>query len=205
MKITLEKISKRFNYDKIFTDINFIFISGESYAVIGPNGSGKSTLLKILSGNLTPSSGKIYFELGGKMIPLENIYKHVSYAAPYLELIEEFTLDEIINFHFKLKNFLPGIEIQKFKDIIHLPAQQKKQLKYFSSGMKQRVKLALAVLSDAQIILLDEPTTNLDAASVDWYLSIIQKYTADKLLFIGSNLEREYTFCNKILDIVAYK
>lgn len=205
MTITLQNISKRFNYDWIFRNINGEFEAGKKYAVTGANGSGKSTLLKIFSGSLTPSEGKIIFSQNGKHITADEVYKHVSYAAPYIELIEEFTLQEILQFHFRFKEYMPGMHQQNVFELLELPKQKHKLLRDFSSGMKQRVKLVLALLSNAPVVLLDEPTTNLDATSVDWYLGLIKKYTQNKLLLIASNMQREYAFCDEVLDIIQYK
>lgn len=205
MTITLQNISKRFNYDWIFRNINGEFEAGKKYAVTGANGSGKSTLLKIFSGSLTPSEGKIIFSHNGKNISADEVYKYVSYSAPYIELIEEFTLQEILQFHFRFKEYMPGMHLQNVFELLELPKQKHKLLRDFSSGMKQRVKLVLAILSNAPVVLLDEPTTNLDATSVDWYHSLIQKYTQNKLLLIASNMQREYAFCDEVLDIIQFK
>jgi ABC-type multidrug transport system ATPase subunit len=201
MTITLQNISKRYNYNWIFRHIDFVFETGKKYAITGPNGSGKSTLLKILSANLTPSEGKIVFSNETKNIQPDEIFRQVSYCATYLELIEEFTLDEAIEFHFQFKKLQQGIDKNHVAEILDLPLHKKKFLRDFSSGMKQRVKLGLAVLSDTPALLLDEPTTNLDAKSVDWYQNLVEKYAKGRLLVIASNMQREYIFCEQILDI----
>src|ERR1700712_704947 len=105
MKITLNNIGRRFNRDWIFRDIDYTFTSGESYAILGPNGSGKSTLLQVLNSSLTPSAGTIQYSLGDQPVEAEAIFKQLALAAPYLELIEEFTLDEMVDFHFKFKGY----------------------------------------------------------------------------------------------------
>ena len=101
MKITLQNIGRRFNRDWIFKNIDYTFTSGQSYAILGPNGSGKSTLLQILNGSLSPSAGNINYSLNESPLEIETVFKQLSLAAPYLELIEEFTLDEMIGFHFR--------------------------------------------------------------------------------------------------------
>ncbi|MBC8172417.1 MAG: ABC transporter ATP-binding protein [Chitinophagales bacterium] len=205
MIISLHNISKRFNYDWIFRNVQHSFSSPLTTAVTGSNGSGKSTLLKIIAGQLTPSSGTIRYELGGKIMPVDTIYQYLSYAAPYMELIEEFTLSEIIHFHLQFKKLQPGIDKKDIPDIIELSGQKNKELKYFSSGMKQRVKLALTMLSDTPLLLLDEPTTNLDTGGVNWYLKMIEQFTQNRTLIISSNMEREYSFCTDRVDIALYK
>ncbi len=205
MKITLENVGRRFNRDWIFKGINHAFNSGKAYAVLGPNGSGKSTLLQILNGSLSPSAGKINFSFNEAPVSIEEVYKHLSLAAPYLELIEEFSLKEMIDFHFKFKAYKAGMNDEAIIDLLALPGSKNKQVKYFSSGMKQRLKLALAFCSDTPMLMLDEPTSNLDSQGVDWYLSLVQLYAKDRLTIICSNQEHEYNFCDEQLSIVDYK
>lgn len=205
MKIILENIGRRFNQEWIFKNINYTFESGQSYAVLGANGSGKSTLLQILAGSLSASEGKITYQDAGSAIDSEQIYNQLSLAAPYLELIEDFTLNEMIQFHFQFKKFLPGTDAEKLIEILGLQTSVNKAIRYFSSGMKQRTKLALAVFSDTPILFLDEPTANLDQQGVEWYQQLIKKYTANRLLIICSNQEQEYFFCQNQLLLSNYK
>jgi ABC-type multidrug transport system ATPase subunit len=205
MKIILDNISRRFNQDWIFESINYTFETGQSYSILGPNGSGKSTLLQIIAGSLSASSGTIEYQKDGQSLEIDAIYRQLSLSAPYLELIEEFTLSETIAFHAKFKNMLPGISPAKLIDILGLNSNKHKLIRNFSSGMKQRTKLALAVLSDTPILLLDEPTANLDQQGQDWYQELISSYTKNKLLIIGSNQEHEYRFCNHHIQLSDYK
>ena len=205
MQIILEKISRRFNRDWIFRDISYTFKSGFSYAILGPNGAGKSTLLQIIAGNLTSSSGTVSYSENGRVLSIENIYEQLSLAAPYLELIEEFTLQEITDFHFKFKRYCDGMDSKKFLDVLALKNAQHKLLKNFSSGMKQRVKLALAFCADTPVLLLDEPTANLDQQGVDWYLSLTKKFSTNRLIIVCSNQEHEYQFCSQTLNVADYK
>lgn len=203
--ITLENIGRRFNRDWIFRGIDYIFVSGRIYAVLGPNGSGKSTLLQVLNGSLAPSAGKLSFFLEDKLLEVEEAYQHLSLAAPYLELIEEFTLNEMIDFHFKFKSYIAGIDKTKLIRVLAMPESKDKLIKYFSSGMKQRLKLILAFCSDTHLLMLDEPTSNLDAQGVEWYLSLVQQFAKNRLTIICSNQEHEYSFCDEQLDITDYK
>lgn len=205
MKITLQNIGRRFNREWIFRNINYTFNPGEAYAILGPNGSGKSTLLQVLNGSLTPSAGVINYTLKDQEITAENIYKELSLAAPYLELIEEFTMDEMTDFHFKFKAYRQGMNKNAVIDLLNLQGGHNKMIKYFSSGMKQRLKLALAFCSDTPMLMLDEPTSNLDTQGVDWYLSLVQQFAADRLTIICSNQEHEYSFCKHQLNISDYK
>lgn len=204
MNITLQNVGRRFNKEWIFRNLSTEFTSGNSYAILGPNGSGKSTLLSVLTGSLSPSEGDISFS-DTKEISVENIYKYISLAAPYLELVETFTLKESIDFHFKFKNFAPGLDSKKLITILGLEKAANKEIKYFSSGMKQRTKLALACCTDTPILFLDEPTSNLDVQGINWYRELIENFGKDRLTIIGSNQIQEYDFCTKTIQLSDYK
>lgn len=205
INISLENIGRRFNRDWIFRGIDYSFTSGESYAILGPNGSGKSTLLQILNGSLSPSIGDISFLNNGEKIDIEEVFNYLSLAAPYLELIEEFSLEEVIDFHFKFKPYKAGINKERIIELLNLPGNKHKLVKYFSSGMKQRLKLALAFCSDTPMLMLDEPTSNLDTQGVDWYLSLVEQFAQGRLTIVCSNQEHEYGFCKHRLNIVDYR
>jgi len=206
LKIILTDVGRRYNREWIFKHITYEFESGKSYAILGPNGSGKSTLLKVLSGSLMPSAGSIYYEMNDKAVDVESVFQYLSLATPYVELIEEFTLREQIQFHFKFKNYLSGYSEPEVVHLLGLENAIDKELKFFSSGMKQRVKLALACCSDSAFVLLDEPTSNLDTAGEGWYLELVDKTKrADRLFIICSNQEKEYNFCDQTLSISDYK
>lgn len=205
MTIRLENAAKRYRMEWVFRRLDYTFETGKSYAILGPNGSGKSTLLKVLSGFLSPSRGKVVFEEDGKPVSIENIYRHISLAAPYAELIEEFTLLEAVRFHRRFKPFLPGYDHKAVLDLLPFGAQQHKQIRYFSSGMKQRLKLALAFCSDTSVVLLDEPTTNLDLQGQEWYRRMVAQFAAGRLLIVASNVEEDVAFCEGRLEILEYK
>jgi len=205
MQIILENLGRRFNREWIFRNIDYTFSLAQSYAILGINGSGKSTLLQILNGSLSPSAGNISFFYQQKKIEIEQVYQHVSLAAPYLELIEEFSLSEMIDFHFQFKNYQEGIDRHKIIDLLRMEGSKNKPIRYFSSGMKQRVKLALAFCADTPLLMLDEPTANLDMQGIEWYLQLVEKFAANRLTIICSNQEHEYAFCQNRLNILYYK
>ena len=205
MEIILEDIGRRFNRDWVFRHMDYRFVVGGCYAVLGPNGSGKSTLLQIIASSLMPSVGLIRYVSGTQHVDADHVYKYVALAAPYMELIEEFSLTEQIRFHFTHKRYLRGFDQERLTEFLGLQHAKDKEIRYFSSGMKQRVKLALACCADAPILLLDEPATNLDHDGVDWYLDLVDQTKADRLLVVCSNQEREYGFCEEIVNIPAYK
>jgi ABC-type multidrug transport system ATPase subunit len=205
MTITLNNIGRRFNRDWIFRGIDHTFSPGESYAILGPNGSGKSTLLQVLNGSLSPSVGTINYTLQDKPVEISQVFNYLSFAAPYLEVIEEFTLSEMVDFHFKFKNYKQGLDKRQLIELLNLPKSEHKLIRYFSSGMKQRLKLILAFCADTPMLMLDEPTSNLDTQGVDWYLSLVERFATDRLTIICSNQEHEYGFCRHRLSISDYK
>jgi ABC-type multidrug transport system ATPase subunit len=211
IQIELDNIGKRFRYEWIFKGVTQTFQEGSSYAILGPNGSGKSTLMKVLSGHLSPSDGSISFsEKEQKRLAVEDIYKHISYAAPYIDLVEEMTLDELIDYYFKFKTLRKGLINKDLVEILGFQKSKKKQIRFFSSGMKQRLKLVLAIYADTPILLLDEPTTNLDAQGVAWYQQLISENSkntegVERLVIVASNIEHDYNFCSKQIDILDYK
>jgi len=206
MNIFLEDVGKRYNNEWIFKGINLELNNQNSYAILGSNGSGKSTLLQVIAGNIIASTGSLKYNLPEQKINADNLYKYISFASPYIELIEEFTLLELLNFHFNFKKKLNDLSIEQIIEITELQKSAKKEIKYYSSGMKQRVRLALAILSDTPILLLDEPVSNLDKKAVSWYHNLIQEFGNNKLKIICSNQqEEEYSFCNEILHIEKYK
>lgn len=205
MKITLQNISRRFNRDWIFRNVDYEFVLGETYAILGPNGSGKSTLLSVLNGSLSPSIGTIVYSSNGTTIEAAEVFNQLSLAAPYLELIEEFSLTEMIDFHFRFKTRKGGMDNERVINLLDMQASKNKMIKYFSSGMKQRLKLALAFCSDTPMLMLDEPTSNLDSQGVNWYLNLVEQFAANRLTIICSNQEHEYGFCKHRLNISDYK
>ena len=205
-KLIFENIGKRYRYEWIFKNVTLTLEQGNRYALLGHNGSGKSTLLQIASGFLTPSQGIVHVEDNGKRIAIDDFYKKISYAAPYIDLVEEFSLLETLEFHQKFKPFATHFSTQTVLKLLDFPkGNEHKEVRYFSSGMKQRLKLALALCSETPIILLDEPTTNLDAAGVAWYRTLVQSETSDKLLLIASNISQDYDFCDQQFLVENYK
>ncbi|MDH5474162.1 MAG: ATP-binding cassette domain-containing protein [Cyclobacteriaceae bacterium] len=203
MKITLENLGKRYNRQWIFKDINLELSSNNSYAITGANGSGKSTFVKVLMGVTPPTTGQIKYSIDGMNIEEEHIYQYSILASPYLDLIEEFTLLELITFHFKFKKIKHDYSIQDIIEIAYLEKHKNKLIRNFSSGMKQRLKLVLAFYSDTPILFLDEPTSNLDAKGIDWYKNQVEN-NKEKLIIVASNQAFEYEFCKNHINISKY-
>ncbi len=229
MRIILTDVGKRFNREWIFRHLNFEFTNGNAYAITGPNGSGKSTLLQVIAGAMAESEGKIIYELpvaGNQfqatasnrqpaiidpptsdfgLLTSDNFYQHISLSTPYLELIEEMTVTEFFQFHQIFKPFFAAIGIEKIISEIGLERAAHKQIRYYSSGMKQRVKLAQAIFSDTSVLLLDEPTTNFDEEGIELYNHLIKNYSSNRIVIVSSNDAQEYDFCTEKINILDYK
>ena len=204
MTISLEGLGKKFVNQWIFKGIDQVVRQGHALAVTGPNGSGKSTLLKIISGWMLPTQGAVSYRLTGKAIPPDRYYRYIDYVAPYLELVEELSLSEFMEFHFAHKKLQPGLSMDAFLERIFLEKEKNKFLKYFSSGMKQRLKLGLGFFSQSPILLVDEPTTNLDEKGKKWYAEQIQQLLDKKLIIIASNEEDDYSFAKDVISLSDY-
>lgn len=205
MQISLVDVGKKFQREWIFRELTFTFQENRAYALVGPNGSGKSTLLMMISALLPSSRGSFTYQQTGQSVAEENVYQYLTLAAPYQELIEEFTLRELLNFHFALKKPLTSLSLEDIIAKMRLESARDKYVHQFSSGMKQRLKLGLALYSDSQMILLDEPCANLDAENTQWYREETQKVLGQRLLIIASNQPYEYDFCDEVLDITRFK
>lgn len=216
MTISLSDAGKRYNRDWIFRHLNYQFEPGKSYAITGPNGSGKSTLLQVISGAIGLNEGTMRYMEGDtsasmatdnshQQVAPEFFFRHIAICAPYLELVEEMTLNEFLLFHQQFKPFRSQVSVNSIAAAVNLERATHKQIRDYSSGMKQRVKLAQAIFSDVPVILLDEPCTNLDADGVALYHGLIRDYCADRLVIVSSNDPTEYEFCGEQLSITTWK
>lgn len=230
MNISLINTGKRFNREWIFRHFDYEFVQGKTYAITGANGSGKSTLLQIVAGATLHSEGEISWQravgngqhAAGNMqlaeskaqiinntanekreTSNENAYQQISIAAPYLDLIEEMTAIEFLQFHTSFKTLT-----KSFAEILQTVGLEKaanKQIRYYSSGMKQRLKLAQAFFSNTSVLLLDEPTTNLDEDGIAIYKKLWVENTHNRLVIVSSNDKMEYAQCEEVIGIGAYK
>jgi ABC-type multidrug transport system ATPase subunit len=203
--ITVSGLSKRFNREWIFRNLDYTFQPANVYAITGPNGSGKSTLLQVLWGQLPQSKGELKYSHDTKEIPVDEIFHHLTVATPYLDLIEEFTLSEHLRFHFKLRPSRDQMGEGEILDRLKLRHAKDKPIANFSSGMKQRLKLGLAFFTLADLVFLDEPTTNLDQEATAWYHEQLQTLPRHCTVFIASNQQREYPSDAHLINILDYK
>ncbi|MBK9254936.1 MAG: ATP-binding cassette domain-containing protein [Saprospiraceae bacterium] len=201
MEVKAENLSKRYLYQWVIKDFNYYFQSGNSYAISGANGSGKSTLIKLLSGFLSSSEGSITYSHQTKDISIADIYKHLVLTAPYTDLILEYTMEEMFNFHTVFKPFKQKVTFKQFEDIIELKTYKEKQIRFFSSGMKQKVQLALSVLSDSSLLMLDEPTSYLDSNAKKWFKTLFEKQSLGKTIILASNDPFDIDLCESVIKL----
>lgn len=205
MDILLEKISKKYYKEWIFNQVDYHFLDHNAYAITGANGSGKSTLLQIIAGVLPTTKGVISYHHNGKSIAESDLYRFITLTTPYQAIIEEFTIKELFDFHFSFKQKTDNISFERWLLILKLENSANKPISSFSSGMKQRVKLGLAFYTQSVLLLLDEPTINLDKQGIDWYLEEIKKLKNSRTIIICSNQAYEYQMCDYVLDINTWK
>lgn len=206
MEIILDNISKKFGNQWVIKNLSFHFREHHKYAVIGANGSGKSTLLQIIISKIPFSKGKLqYFKSQNTEISPQDIYKHVTIATTAMNLIEEFTLNELLDFHFQFKKPIIDGSRKEILKIIQLENEGKKLISNFSSGMKQRLKIGLALLTDSDIVIFDEPGANLDEAAKLWYHELIEKYLNNRMLIVASNEITDYKMCSEYVNLGDYK
>ncbi len=202
MQLILEGLTKKYPKNKLFENLNHTFETNNTYAITGENGSGKSTFIKIIAGVIAPSKGKVNFIENGKLVEKENIYQLLGIAAPYLNLIEEYTLKEHLDFHSKFKNSLFGKNIMNEIENANLAQSMNKPIVEFSSGMQQRLKLILCCSFEAKILLLDEPTSHLDSKGIEWYKDLMRRTSDERITLIASNNPIEYNdFAKKLINI----
>ena len=205
-RIELKQIGKRYRKDWIFRNVDFEFQSNNSYVIQGPNGSGKSTFLKLCASYLLPTKGSIKYFMDENEIDENEIHNHITIAAPYMELPEEFTPLEILDFHLGFKSFYNNLSQKDFLNLIDLHHAKDKPLNKFSSGMKQRMKLGLAIASQSEMLFLDEPTINLDAKGIALYKELIQRYHKDRVIMVCSNnIKDEFDFCEETINVMDFK
>ncbi len=202
IEVNISRCSKKFRGKWVFRKKDHVFAPGHRYAIIGKNGSGKSTLLKIIAGFVSPSSGNISWSLNGNNLERASVYKHVAVSAPYMELIEEFRLPELIRFQESFKSYENNLSEYEIIRLSGLQESCNKPIKFFSSGMKQRVGLTLAILSAAPLLLLDEPCSNLDHEARHWYQTMLNEYGKGRTVIIASNHNpEEYPICDDIISL----
>lgn len=200
MRVSVDGISKRYDYSWIINDWSYTFASGSLTGVTGRNGSGKSTMIKMLSGYLPPSKGEIVYEHQGNTYDATELYDKVSLVAPYTDLIREFTVKEMFAFHRSVRTLIDDLEYEQFSDIVQLP-KPRQQIQYYSSGMNQRLQLALHLLSATPLVLLDEPTSYLDKEAKQWTYDLIDTYRRDRTIILSSNDQDDLAITQEVVAV----
>ena len=201
MQVELIQCGKRFRNQWVFRQVNLVLSRGDRLAICGGNGSGKSTLLATVAGYTSPSEGQVLWSESKHNAP-----QLLSWAGPQIQLLEELTVQQHIRFHFKLKSLLPGFQVQGVPKALLLETALNKQVSELSSGMKQRLKLGLAVLSNTPLLLLDEPTNHLDSNGILWFQELLKQHLADRTLVVASNHNAaETAICNSQLTMEDLK
>jgi len=204
MKIKLNNAGRRIKRDWIFRGILLQIEDDTCIGIAGPNGAGKSTLLRCISGQLTLTEGSVsYFSSNAKEVAIEEVYKHFSYCAPYIELIEEFTLAELLDFVSSFKSWRAGWN--KESSLARFPYNvNTKLISQYSSGMKQRARLLLGFAFASEILFIDEPTTNLDTAGVVWYEALLSELLGQSTIIIASNDASDFKHCSSKINLLDF-
>ncbi len=199
VEIRAQQICKSFGEKKVLDGLSYRFICNQTYALTGANGAGKSTLLKILMGYMQPDAGKVVYMDSLGIVDSASVYRLVSHCSPYQQLPEELTVKQLYTF---VKNCRPlTVDNKGFMDMACAPSERQKPIKFFSSGMKQRVKLTLAFVVQSHVLFLDEPTSNLDKKNQDWYFSNFENFKKNRIIILASNQPSEYKNFDHILDL----
>ncbi len=206
LRIEARGLYKRFTRRDIVRDFSYVFEAGSHTAILGPNGSGKSTLVKLLCGHLLPSEGTVSFHESGHRLDLDDVYRRVSLTGPYVELIEELSGDELVVLHERLRGFRQNLlPADLWNRVAWTRGIRRQTVASYSSGMKQRLKLLLAMATEASVVFLDEPTSNLDAEGVDWYRRLLEDWVGERTLIVASNEERDFAEGSDRIGAVAWR
>ncbi len=203
MNIIVNNLAKCFNGYEVFRNISFEISMPSSLAIVGNNGSGKTTLLKILAGALLPSEGSVVYYKEGNVIETERLYRYISYVAPYLELYGELTAEENLRYFTTMR--MGTFDLNTMNKLLHQFGLQKRKnelVRHFSTGMKQRLKYVLALLQQAPIIFIDEPTANLDTEGCSIVEEVVSNYQKDRIVVLATNSQDEAKWCCLQLSLV---
>lgn len=204
---TAENISKEFNKKKLFDGVSFSLSQHSSLAITGKNGTGKSTLLKILCGLLSPTKGNWELVINENKIPSQECYKHIGLVSPYLNLYDEFSGAENLEYIGKMRGLSSDFQ-GNIDELLHnfaLHKHRKKEVRYYSSGMKQRLKYCAALLHKPEILFLDEPQSNLDVDGIEVVRTYMKKQTETGILIFATNDSDDLGFAQTVLDLNTLK
>jgi ABC-type multidrug transport system ATPase subunit len=201
VEVRCNNLGKRFQFNWIIRQCNWTFAPNIVYGISGRNGSGKSTIIRMIASQLSPSKGKVEYTDMGEIVNEDILYKSLSLVGPYTSLIQEFTLQEQYDFHFKFKQKLFEFNFDEFLNILEFDDYGDKMIETYSSGMHQRLQLALSLLSKTSLILYDEPTSFLDNDAKKWFYKLLSKFKKDRTVIIASNDVEDLNECDIIYKI----
>ncbi len=201
MQVELQGIGKRYHSQWVIKDLYHTFSEGNIHALIGQNGSGKSTVLRIIGSSLIPSEGSVTYASNGEEVAIEDVATLVNFAAPYAQLVNQMSVEEYVAFYSNFRTLNEGEDFDSFYEKCDLVEHKDKLIGELSSGMLQRFKLALAFLFSSKMILLDEPTANLDEERIQWFENLITTERRGRTIIIASNLAHEIALCSTKLDV----
>jgi len=210
ISLKCENLDKSFLNKVVFKEVGFELLNGSSIAVTGRNGSGKSTLLKVIANLLIPNKGKVTLTNNDEKVASEKFHFYVGMIAPYINLYDELTALENLEFFFDLKCKTNGsIErkdyLKELLNRVNLYSRRNDEVKNFSSGMKQRMKLAFAIINDPPVLIMDEPRTNLDTEGIDLIYRTAEEKRKNGILILATNEPEDTKLCEKIISIEDYK
>ena len=204
MKLIVENIGMNFGEKKILQNINFELTPGKSAAIVGPNGSGKTTLVRIIAGLLRPTTGTVKYVIDNEQVPAQNIFESLGLVGPYLQLYEELTARENLDFFAKIKRIPdPDEKINSLMDRLNLTGREDDQVKTYSSGMRQRLKYVFALLGDPKILILDEPASNLDSDGIDRIYHIMSEQKEKNILLIATNDQSDLKYGDFEVEVTS--
>ena len=205
-QIKANNISKSFNNKSIFKNIDFELKSGQSLVITGHNGSGKTTLVRIISGLISPTNGTINFYQQSRKIDNKNHYELIGFVGPYLQMYNVLTAWENLIFFSRIRHKKP--DTKKLKELMKnlgLANRELDQVKSYSSGMLQRLKYVVALLHEPPVLILDEPTSNLDEEGCQIVYEIMEKQRKNKILILATNDPREIQFGENHINLIIQK
>lgn len=197
-RIEVDNLGKRFGERIVFSKIKFSLSTGQSLAVVGRNGSGKSTLLKVMLSLLTPTRGKVTYFQGDQELESAQIRANVSFVSPYLNLYDHLTAEENLKFFSTVSGGnISGKNINRLLEKVGLEGRGMDYVYGYSSGMKQRLKYAIAMLKDPKFLFLDEPTSNLDDDGKKIVVELLENYRKNAIIIIATNEKEEYSLAEQ--------
>ncbi len=203
-KVTGQQLTQKFNQRVIFENVSFEITSGHSIVLMGPNGSGKTSLIRVICQLVRPRAGKVGFFQDGEQVPADRIYPHIGLVGPYLQLYNNLTALENYTFFARIRGL--AVDVPSFRLLmsrVGLQGRELDQLATYSSGMLQRVKYVMALIHRPEILILDEPTSNLDESGSEIVYQIMEEQKQNKILIVATNEPEEFKFGEKQIQLAS--